>query len=130
VLVSSGPRPLILVVDDDAMQRDLLEAVLQGTGFAVQTAAGAAEAAEFYGRRRADVALVLLDVCMTGTDGPQALQVLRAIDPQVRCCFITGGAGPYTTEELRGLGAAHVFPKPLGDLDAFGRRLRELADGR
>ena len=55
-----------------------------------------------------------------GLGGLQTLAALRTITPDLRCCFMSGDTGQYTEEDLRKLGAAHVFLKPF--------RVQEVAD--
>jgi CheY-like chemotaxis protein len=108
------PRvPGILVVDDEPAIRTLLQTALPRYGFQVFVAASGQEALAVYREHRTEIAAVLLDVQMPGLDGPQTLRTLRAIDPQVRCCFMSGDLGDYSEEELLGLGAALVIPKPF-----------------
>src|SRR4051794_18430442 len=103
----------ILVVDDDPAVRNLLDTALPHYGFAVTLAAGGTEAIHLYRRQHEGIGLVLLDVQMPGgPDGPQTLAALRGLNPQVRCCFMTGHSGLYSEDELLALGAVHVFPKP------------------
>jgi CheY-like chemotaxis protein len=113
--------PGILVVDDDALVRDLLGATLPRCGFRVWLADGGAEAVRLYPDLRGQVALALLDVRMPGLDGPATLRELRRLDPCLRCCFLTGEPGLYGEEGLLALGAERVFLKPF--------RLPELTAG-
>jgi CheY-like chemotaxis protein len=114
----TGAAPGLLLVDDDADVRALLDAVLSRSGFRVWLAAGGAEAVEVL-RQAGQVALALLDVRMPGLDGPATLRELRRLDPGLRCCFLTGDPGDYDVEGLLALGAERVFLKPF--------RLPELA---
>src|SRR4051794_9919088 len=83
-------RTAVLVVDDEVSVRDVLRRFLEHAGFTVWAVAGGQEALELYDRHRNEIGLVLLDVRMTGLDGPRTLAALRRIDPQVRCCFMSG----------------------------------------
>jgi CheY-like chemotaxis protein len=108
------PRvPGVLVIDDEPGVRSLLQAALPRYGFQVFSAASGSEALALYSEHRTEIAAVLLDVQMPGLDGPQTLRTLQAIDPQVRCCFMSGNLGNYNEEELLDLGAALVIPKPF-----------------
>ncbi len=107
-----GAGPGVLLAEDEPVIRDLLGHLLRGKGFAVWSAADGREALEVYGRHRAEIRAVLLDVHMPRLDGPQTLQALRRIDPGVRCCFITGSAGGSEEEALRALGPSAVLHKP------------------
>jgi CheY-like chemotaxis protein len=103
----------ILVVDDDDAVRFLLDVGLRHHGFAVWQAADGQEALELYQEDRSEIDLVLLDVRMPRLDGPQTLAALHHLNPEIRCCFMTGHSGNYTEEGLLKLGAARVFPKPF-----------------
>ena len=106
-------RPGILVVDDEAVLRQLLQTVLQRKGFTVWLAEGGRAALEVYQERQASVSVVLMDVRMPDMDGPQTLAALQRINPAVACCFMTGYAGEYTPESLLALGAIRLFDKPF-----------------
>jgi CheY-like chemotaxis protein len=116
----------ILAVDDEEGVRGMLRFGLGQHGFAVWLAANGHEALQQYWRHRARIDVVLLDVRMPGLDGPQTLAALRQLNPQVRCCFMSGDLGSYTAEGLRHLGAAAVLPKPFR-LPEVVQVLRELA---
>lgn len=117
----------ILVVDDEPAVRRLLELALDGQGFKVWQAADGREAVEVYRRERDAIGLVLLDVRMPGLDGPGALRALREINPELRCCFMSGNTGAYTIQQLLDLGASHFFQKPLG-LAELVKALRNLLE--
>lgn len=119
--------PAILVVDDDRDIREMLQRVLEMDGFAPRLAASGKEAIELYRQQPRDIALVLLDVQMPMLDGPQTLDALRRLDPQVRCCFMSGDTGDYTAESLLGRGAGHIFQKPFR-LEEFCLVLRRMVE--
>lgn len=128
-MVDSSPLPAakteVLVVDDEDGIRTLLAAVLPARGLPVRTAGSGEEAVAIYRQHHPTIGLVLLDVSMFGQDGPQTLAALRAIDPQVRCCFMTGGSARYSLPQLRSLQPLEVLLKPLpptNDLVAILRR--------
>jgi CheY-like chemotaxis protein len=117
----------ILVVDDEAPVRALLEAGLRQYGFTLWMAPDGYQALEIYRQHQDAIALVLLDVRMPGLDGPQTLARLRQIRPEVRCCFMSGHTGAYSEQGLLDLGAVHVFRKPF-QLAELVQTLRWLAD--
>lgn len=117
--------PSILVVDDEPLIRDLLSRYLELQGFRVLVAESGREAVQRYLNERG-VGLVLLDVRMPGgLDGPATLAALRYLDPQVRCCFMSGDLGTYTAEEIVRSGALALFQKPL-QLSELATSLRRL----
>jgi CheY-like chemotaxis protein len=114
---ASSPRPVrrprILVVDDTISFRTLMDEGLRSFGFDVYLAAGGLEALEIYKRHGGDIALVLLDVCMPGLDGPQTLASLQQLNTEVVCCFMDRRNGTYTERQLLQLGAARLLRKPF-----------------
>jgi CheY-like chemotaxis protein len=117
----------ILVVDDDPAIIRTLRLALLVHGFTVRLAGGGQEAVDLYRQHPGDIGLVLLDVQMPDMDGPQTLAALQALDPAVRCCFMSGRAGQYSDEQLLGLGAVHVIHKPFPGLADLTRLLGQLA---
>jgi CheY-like chemotaxis protein len=109
----SASAPSVLVVDDEPGVRSFLQKALILNGFQVWMAGDGKTAVEIYESHRDSIAVILMDVCMPGMDGPATLAALRSIDAQVRCCFMTGGAGGYSREDLLAGGASHVLGKPF-----------------
>jgi two-component system OmpR family response regulator len=117
----------VLVAEDEPAVLAMLDFALKYHGFAVRRAGGGEAAVQAYGRHRGTVDVVLLDVQMPGVDGPQTLAALREVNPAVRCVFMSGNTGKYSTEQLLAAGAAAVLPKPFSRLDEVVRVLREAA---
>jgi len=110
-------RPKILVVDDSEALRRLLETALARAGFETILAASGADACVRLTEKPA-IDLALLDVRMPGLSGPETFLALKAKQPNLRCCFMTGDCGDYDPTELIRMGALAVIPKPfhLADL--------------
>jgi CheY-like chemotaxis protein len=123
----SHEKPGVLVVDDEPLVRILLQRGLERDGFEVWLAANGREAIEVYREHRDQIDVVLLDVRMPGLDGPQTLDALRELDPEVRACFMSGNPGAYDPEELLRRGA-EVIAKPF-HFDELTTLLRLLAYG-
>lgn len=70
----------ILVVDDDADIREVVESILRGDGYSVRTAENGAQAMELVRARRPHV--ILLDVRMPVMDGREFHKRLRELDPE------------------------------------------------
>ena len=75
----------ILLVDDEAANRDMLSRRLERRGYSVAVAASGAESLEAL--QREPFAAVLLDVQMPGMSGLDVLQQLRrsGVPPNCRC---------------------------------------------
>lgn len=111
-LLAQGP-PCVLVVEDENALRAVLSRELRKRGFDVYSAGSGAEAVEVYCRSPARIDVVLMDVNMPGMDGPDALDAIRAVDPFVRCCFMTADDRPGRRAALLARGALAVFGKPF-----------------
>ena len=109
--------PGVLVVDDQADIRALLQTILRHHGFTVWLAPGGAEAVQLYGQQRDRVDLVLLDVAMPEWDGPRTLKALLKENPDLCVCFVSGKDVEYTDGDLLALGAARVIHRPFEAAD-------------
>lgn len=104
-------QPLILVVDDQAAVRRLVEAVFARAGFRVMTAAGGAEALDLVRTHQPDVAL--LDLRMPGLDGLETLRGLLARDPSLPVVLMTAVGEDHRLAEALRLGARAAITKPF-----------------
>jgi two-component system, cell cycle sensor histidine kinase and response regulator CckA len=102
-------RPTILLVDDEAMIRDIARAVLIRAGFRVLTADDGAEAVDVFSREHERITLVILDVTMPRMSGRDAFRHMVEIDPAARVLFSTG----YSSEDIAELdGSVGLLGKP------------------
>ncbi len=69
-------KPLVLIADDDYMQRLPMSAALEGAGFLVEEAENGNQAFELYQQNKPD--LVILDVIMPDMDGFETCRRIRA----------------------------------------------------
>jgi CheY-like chemotaxis protein len=93
-------KPVILVVEDQKEVGALLDLVLRHYGFVVRLSTTGWEAVELYREHHKSIGLVLLDVQMPGMDGPATLTAIQVINPEVKCCFMSGHTGKYSNKEL------------------------------
>ncbi len=109
----------VLVVDDDVLVRDLLEAVLSGTD--EFTIVGAAEDAEGAGHAAAEhqPALALVDVRMPG-GGPAATRAIHAASPKTRVIALSASDDPTSVRLMLAAGALSYVVKgtPANELIA------------
>ena len=101
----------ILVVDDEAEIRSLLEAVLQGKGFEVVSAADGASALQQVTRERP--AVILLDLSMPRMSGMDALPEIKRLDADVPVIICTAHADLATAVRAMKLGAYDFLTKPF-----------------
>lgn len=106
----SAPR--ILVVDDEADIRNLVQEILGDEGYAVEVAANASEARVARGKHEPD--LVLLDIWMPDTDGITLLREwVQSPGPMCPVVMMSGHGTVDTAIEATRLGAFDFVEKPL-----------------
>lgn len=119
-------RPIrVLVVDDDAGIRDLLETVLQNDGYDVTCIDDPAKAEGVV--KGAGFQLALLDVMMPGQDGIETLRRLRQVDDQLAVVMITGYPSVETAVESMKLDAMDYVRKPF-TVEALRAVIRRVLD--
>ncbi len=105
-------RATILVVEDDASVRELAASILTKGGYTVMTASCLSQALETLEDYSGSLDLLLTDVIMPETDGPQVYSRIASHYPEVKVLYMSG----YTDDILtrRGLKkTVHFIQKPF-----------------
>jgi DNA-binding response OmpR family regulator len=116
--VSSLPRPHVLVVDDDAAIRRLVDDYLLQHDFRVSGATTGAELMSALGAQVID--LVLLDLRLQGEDGMQLLRQLRA-HSHIPVIILTGRTEEADRVMGLELGADDYLTKPFSPRELLAR---------
>jgi DNA-binding NtrC family response regulator len=101
----------ILIVDDEEVLRDVLDAVLRREGFDVVSASSGEEALNLLDSE--DVDLVILDIMLPGISGIDTLRAIRISNPQLPVIIITAFSSIDGAIEAMKHGAFHYIPKPF-----------------
>src|SRR5262249_14951841 len=141
VLLSSCPRllncarpdtmPAILIIEDEAKMRRLLELDLAESGFQTFSAPNGETGLEILGREHVD--LVLTDLKLPGMSGLEVLQAAKRVHAAMPIILMTAHGTVETAVEAMKVGASDYVLKPFSlaemrmvvqrELDV--RRLRE-----
>ena len=106
------PKALrILIVDDEEVLRDVLEAVLRREGFDVVLAASGEEGLSVLDNDEIDC--VILDVMLPGISGIDTLRAIRISNPSLPVVVITAFSSIDGAIEAMKYGAFHYIPKPF-----------------
>lgn len=109
----------ILVVDDEAGIREILQFNLENAGYAVDSAASAEEALEMLGP---DHCLILLDVMMSGMSGFRMAEVLRKdLHNEIPVIFLTAKTDPNDLLTGFSAGGDDYIPKPFSIQEVLAR---------
>jgi two-component system cell cycle sensor histidine kinase/response regulator CckA len=120
----SGSEAILLVEDEEGV-RTVLQRILAGRGYRVLAAAGAGEALEVARRNQGAIDLLLTDVTMPRTKGPELAAALLAEQPGMRVIYMSG----YSERALpSGAGSPICLQKPFS-AKTLARTVRAVLDG-
>jgi CheY-like chemotaxis protein len=101
----------VLVIDDDRMNCDLLQAVLTRHGYDVHSATSGIEGLNLF--RQHAPRVTILDLRMPEMDGLTVLKEIRAIDPHAPVIILGGGATETQENQARALRVTDFVRKGL-----------------
>ena len=113
----------ILVVDDNPEIREIIQVLLGGEGYLVETAGNGVKALEMLENREYD--LIILDIMMPKADGYAVLDALRRMKRTTPVLFLT--ARDSVSDRVKGLdrGANDYLVKPFS-FEELSARLRAM----
>ena len=110
--IPGGKGELILVVDDEDSIREITKAMLENHGYQVTTANDGAEALAVYAKQQSQIKLVIMDMMMPILGGPQTIQALRRIDPNIKIIAVSGLTSDGKTAAVSNGDVAAFLQKP------------------
>ena len=111
----------VLVVDDDALTRTMLEDILTRHGYLAKSASDGAEGLSLFNSFEPDV--VLLDIVMPGMNGIEVCEAIRKLESPIRPAIIVvsiEGDKPVISEAF-GKGADDFIVKPVDEVELIAR---------
>ncbi|HXE89608.1 MAG TPA: ATP-binding protein [Terriglobales bacterium] len=119
----------ILLVEDDAVVRELARRILAGSGYHVLPAGSVVEAERFCRQHAGNLDLLLTDVVMPGMSGRDLARRLAVMRPRMRVLYMSG----YTDNVIVHRGVldpgTHFLQKPFTPRTLL-EKVREVLDGR
>jgi two-component system, cell cycle sensor histidine kinase and response regulator CckA len=86
-------KEIVLVIEDDAAVREIVEKILGFLGYGVLLAESGAAGLAIYREQQSRILIVLTDIKMPVMPGGVVMQALRAINPRVRIVAMSGVVG-------------------------------------
>ena len=120
------PGRTVLVVEDNALNRELTNAVLKAAGYHVVLASDGADALMIVAREKID--LMLLDIDLPFIDGHQVLAALKDKGLDVPTIFISGLPGDDPELKAFDIGAIDFIRKPVKNNVLLARVRRALGE--
>jgi len=112
----------ILIVDDDAGQRSLLETFLRSRGYRTESAVSGKEALQVLQGKK--FAMMISDVRMPGISGIETLRRVRQEQPTLPVLLVTAFADIRSAVAAMRDGAVNYLAKPI-DLDELLATVRQ-----
>ena len=109
----AGDRCLVMVVDDNAVVRNLIGRILQRDGFAVAMAKDGDDALAQFAGTAAETGLLIVDGIMPGTPTAEVIRVIESRRPD--CRIIISSGRPQGDLVRQGIDAGRyvLLPKPF-----------------
>ena len=108
-----GKGELILVVEDEASVREVIQATLEAHGYRVATASDGSEAVALYAQHQEEIQAVITDMAMPIMDGLATIRALQRIQPAVRVIAVSGMAWDKPVAEAIGNSVKAFLQKPF-----------------
>ncbi|RJQ58697.1 MAG: response regulator [Desulfobacteraceae bacterium] len=102
----------ILLVDDEAIIRQVSRQLLESLGFSVLTASDGLEALDIYRKKNREIALVLLDMTMPQMDGAETFREMQRHSPDVPVILSSGYTEQDVSSRVSGKDFAGFIQKP------------------
>ena len=122
-------KPSVLVVDDEPIIRENLQAYLEDEGMRVVSVASAEEALACVEDGDYCFDVCIMNIRLPGMNGHAAVQALHALCPEVRFIIHTGSVNYTLPKELSDLGlkANQIYLKPVDDMAPLATMILRLA---
>ncbi|WP_224982957.1 ATP-binding protein [Geomonas agri] len=117
----------VLVAEDDAGVRGLVESLLKKYGYQVVLAVDGSDCVQKFLEHRGKIDLILMDVIMPGKNGKEAFDEIRRIDATARVLYSSG----YTADFMKTRGvfddSVDLIMKPVQPMTLL-HKVREVLD--
>jgi len=116
----------VLILDDEQMVRENLEAFLEDEGLIVLTASNGEDALGILAAN--DITIGVIDMRLPGMAGSEFIVKAHSTSPHTKFIVHTGSTNYKLPHELRDIGITHddVFIKPLADMHVVLNTIRRL----
>jgi nitrogen-specific signal transduction histidine kinase/CheY-like chemotaxis protein len=121
---SAGHAGHILLVDDDLLVRETLEAGLRHRKYRITCASGGAQALKLVREHRGGFDAIITDQMMPGMTGIELGEILAHEHPGVPLILVTGFASALSEAKVKAMGFSAMLMKPvtIDDLDNAVRK--------
>jgi two-component system, cell cycle sensor histidine kinase and response regulator CckA len=113
-IAANDPRKTILIVEDELAVAEVARTVLQEDGYRILEASDGLGALQIWNDNRGRIDLLLTDIIMPhGMSGIDLADNLRALKPDLRVIYTTGGSADGLRPEIQSGGCGGFLAKPF-----------------
>ena len=124
VAAISGHGESILIVDDEVELCETCGEILESMGYQVFTATNGSQGVENFEKHPDTINLLISDVVMPKMSGPEMVNRIREIKPDMPVIFMTGYDKDMLASEVD-LENSIIIPKPI-DIDLLSTHIDQL----
>jgi two-component system, cell cycle sensor histidine kinase and response regulator CckA len=103
----------LLVVDDEAMVRRMLQELLKGLGYDVVSVGSGEAAVAAYRQSPEEISAVILDMSLPGMSGRDTFRCLKELNHRVKVIITTGDPHQQAVHDAMAQGACGIVSKPF-----------------
>jgi len=122
-----GDRLRVLVVDDEAVVRDVLQEALEQDGCEVLAADSGEEALKLYDENKGQIDLVFTDIGMSEMSGWELVTAIRKRSETIPLAIVSGWAEAISWDTRNAAKADWVISKPF-DISKISKIANEIAE--
>ena len=123
----SGTETL-LIVENEAAIRNLLQMALRKNGYTVLAAESGREALDLVSTHSGPIHLLITDVMMPDIDGPELVRRLSTIRPETQTLFMSGYMDDALGEQGVLPSSVNFIQKPFSP-STIAQKVRDVLDG-
>src|SRR5438046_8297431 len=117
----------ILRVEDEDAIRKVAHRILEKLGYNVLVAADGYEAISVASAHSGTIHMIVADVMLRESSGPDVVEAVRMLRPEVRALYLSGYGEQTVVEEGLVSAGDNFLQKPF-DMDQLARRIRAVLD--
>ncbi|MBN2209067.1 MAG: PAS domain S-box protein [Candidatus Coatesbacteria bacterium] len=122
-----GGTERILLVEDEAVVRNVTSHVLRRLGYQVETVANGAEAVSYYRSHHGEIDLVIIDMIMPEMGGGECFEALKRLNPNVKAILATGYSTNGKAQNILNAGVRRLIQKPFR-MSVLATAVRDVLD--
>ncbi|MEA3332145.1 MAG: PAS domain S-box protein [Pseudomonadota bacterium] len=119
----------ILLVDDEAIVREVNEEILSELGHRVFSAGNGRQALEIYQKKGDEIDLVILDMIMPEMSGAEVFAQLKELNPKVKVLLASGYSVEGQSAKIMAQGCSGFMQKPF-TLELLSNKINEILKGK